>query len=87
MTINPVGVFGPVLLPINSPADVNTSNQMLMAILNKEYPGVRYISRVVSTLSLMHSFRSIRILVRQYWFCLCVCRVCLVMFVERRLFV
>ncbi len=39
VTVNPVGVFGPVLLPPKSEAQVNTSNQLLVKILNKAFPG------------------------------------------------
>ncbi len=39
VAVNPVGVFGPVLLPPRSEAQVNTSNQLVCKILNKAFPG------------------------------------------------
>ena len=39
VVINPVGVFGPVLLPPPDEAAVNVSNQLLVKILNRAYPG------------------------------------------------
>jgi dihydroflavonol-4-reductase len=39
VTVNPSGVFGPVLLPPASEAQVNVSNQLLVKILNRSYPG------------------------------------------------
>ncbi len=39
VTVNPSAVFGPILVPVKDDSGINTSNQFISKVLQKEYPG------------------------------------------------